>query len=197
MVWNKIFHLSSVVMCEFWTSLIIIQINENKKRKCPSLGEGGWRGGLTPVKRVGKVGVQEQLTHISFPFLFVTGTLTLDSSFLTITELYLFKGIKCIDISRFVHVFIDTPNFSYSIFFCRTFIYLGVQTMWQKLQHRLMTYTSLVWVSKQLVSSLSFFCQDNLTVNTGIWATHSKKLHPSSATQILGKTSKINRKRSL
>lgn len=37
------------------------------------------------------MGVQEQLTHISFPFLFVTGTLTLDSSFLMITELYLFK----------------------------------------------------------------------------------------------------------
>ena len=83
----------------------------------------------------------------------------------------------------------------FSIFFYRTFIYLGVQTMWQKLQHRLMTYTSLVWVRKELVSSLSFFCQDNLTVNTGILATHSKKLHPSSAIQILGKNIKNKSKK--
>ena len=64
--------------------LIIIQINENKKRKCPSLGKGGLKeGGAYPclaVKRYGRVGVQEQM-HILFPFLFVTGTLTLDSSF--------------------------------------------------------------------------------------------------------------------
>lgn len=76
----------------FGPVLILIQINENEKRKCPSLGRGGLKegGGAYPclaVKRDGRVGVQEQM-HILFPFLFVTGTLTLDSSFLMITEFY-------------------------------------------------------------------------------------------------------------
>ena len=45
----------------FGPVLILIQINENKKRKCPSLGEGGGvEGGGYPclaVKRDGRVGV--------------------------------------------------------------------------------------------------------------------------------------------
>ena len=33
----------------FGPVLILIQINENKKRKCPSLGEGGLKGGGLPM----------------------------------------------------------------------------------------------------------------------------------------------------
>ena len=51
------------------------------------LKEGGGAYPCLAVKRDGRVGVQEQM-HILFPFLFVTGTLTLDSSFLMITEFY-------------------------------------------------------------------------------------------------------------
>ena len=63
----------------FGPVLILIQINENKKRKCPSLGEGG---GLlmSACKKGWESRVSEQM-HILFPFLFVTGTLTLDISF--------------------------------------------------------------------------------------------------------------------
>ena len=64
----------------FGPVLILIQINENKKRKCPSLGEGG--GGLlmSACKKGWESRVSEQM-HILFPFLFVTGTLTVDISF--------------------------------------------------------------------------------------------------------------------
>ena len=55
----------------FGPVLILIQINENEKRKCPSLGKGGFEGGgggaypCLAVKRDWRVGFKNKCIFIS------------------------------------------------------------------------------------------------------------------------------------
>ena len=118
------FSICHQLLCvNFGPVLILIQINENKKRKCPSLGEGGGYSCL-PVKRDGRVGFQNKCIFYFHFYLLQVHWHLIFLSFLMITELYLFKRHWIYRYITICTYFNGAPNFSYFFHLLLQDIYL-------------------------------------------------------------------------